>query len=189
MGAPRALPCGAQVWQGARIHDLALRQGKLGEAAQLVAACERGVRLCPIERPPGGDAAAPPTLRFPSELWIEESDSITSLCLARDGRHALISTAREEIRLWDLATQTLLQRYTGHRQGRLVIRACFGGADDSLVLSGSEDSQVYTWHRHSGALLHVLPGHSGAVNAVAWRPGAAMFASASDDGTVRLWAP
>lgn len=54
----------------------------------------------------------------------------------------------------------------------------------------SEDSQVYIWKRADGALLEVLPGHSGAVNAVAWSPVQHdLFASASDDHTVRIWGP
>jgi WD40 repeat protein len=47
---------------------------------------------------------------------------------------------------------------------------------------------VYIWHVRTGELLHVLPGHSGSVNAVAWNhANPYLFASASDDRTVRVW--
>ncbi len=46
---------------------------------------------------------------------------------------------------------------------------------------------MYVWHRDSAELVSVLAGHGpGLVNAVAWT-GKGMFASASDDHTVRVW--
>lgn len=48
--------------------------------------------------------------------------------------------------------------------------------------------QVYVWHRATGSLVTTLSGHAGTINAVAWsavRRG--MFASVSDDNTVRIW--
>ncbi|KAH9001061.1 WD40-repeat-containing domain protein [Lactarius akahatsu] len=140
----------------------------------------------------------------------------TSVNISSDSQYALVNHAPGEILLWDLFTASDLQ-YTGQRQTRHVIRSCFGGVDGNLVVSGSEgtwsclslsqfgplthrlpcvgrcvvDGNVYIWDRERAVLLDVLTGHgSGSVNSVAWNPrNTQIFASCSDDFTIRLWEP
>jgi WD40 repeat protein len=58
-----------------------------------------------------------------------------------------------------------------------------------FILSGLiVDHNVYLWHREQGKLVEILKGHSGTVNSVSWNPkNAAMFASAADDCTIRVY--
>ncbi|KAF8912044.1 WD40 repeat-like protein [Gymnopilus junonius] len=124
-----------------------------------------------------------------TELSIRLEADLTSVQTSQDSRYALINHAPNEIQLRDLNTGQIACRYEGQTQGRHVIRSCFGGIDSNFVVSGSEDSNVYVWHRESGILLEVLSGHGeGSVNSVAWNPtNERMFASCSDDRSIRIW--
>ncbi|KAG1826914.1 WD40 repeat-like protein [Suillus subaureus] len=126
------------------------------------------------------------------ELSVHMEGELTSVKISEDSRYALINhapDASKEIHLWDLEEFRLARKFTGQRQGHHVIRSCFGGIDGNFVVSGSEDRNVYVWHRDTGTLLEVLEGHGlGSVNSVAWNPrNKRMFASCSDDNTIRVW--
>eukprot|EP00793_Prasinoderma_coloniale_P004155 PRCOL_00006331-RA len=131
-----------------------------------------------------------------SQASRDLGDNCTSLSMSADGRSILVNLSAQEVHLYDLARSVdvldekapPVMCYRGQKQGRYVIRSCFGGRDESFVVSGSEDSQVYVWNRATGELLDVLAGHSGTVNAVAWNPAdpyqfvmEAMSASADED--------
>jgi WD40 repeat protein len=160
-------------WSGTRVNDLAVSH----DGSQMVAICsEKKIRLYQVD-----DSRS-------TEKLFAESEAITSLCLSEDSRFLLVNIASQEIHLWDLKEESIVQKYTGHKQGRFVIRSSFGGTNQAFIISGSEDSQVYIWHRRNGTLLEALPGHSGTVNSVSWSPNNPhMFASASDDHTIRVW--
>ncbi|KAI3616667.1 wd domain-containing protein [Moniliophthora roreri] len=152
--------------------------------------------------PPGGGAAANGVkngnenrmviYNYPSrqvESSIRLDGELTSVKISQDNHFALINHAPDEIHLWDLQQGRLARKFTGQKQGRHVIRSCFGGTDGNFVVSGSEDGNVYVWHRDTGTLLEVLPDHGeGSVNSVSWNPrNGRMFASCSDDHTIRIW--
>ncbi|KAL5490152.1 hypothetical protein ACEPAI_4985 [Sanghuangporus weigelae] len=123
------------------------------------------------------------------EASVRLEGELTSVKISQDSRYALINHAPDEVQLYDLESARMVRKFTGQRQGQHVIRSCFGGVDGNFIVSGSEDGNVYVWHRDTGVLLEVLTGHgSGSVNAVAWNPtNERMFASCSDDGTIRIW--
>ncbi|KAG8662636.1 WD repeat-containing protein 26 homolog [Manihot esculenta] len=123
------------------------------------------------------------------ERLIEEDQIITSFSLSRDNRFLLVNLLNQEIHLWNIdGGIKLVAKYKGHKRTRFVIRSCFGGLEQAFIASGSEDSQVYIWHRGSRELVEALPGHTGAVNCVSWNPkNPHILASASDDRTVRIW--
>ncbi|ORX50115.1 WD40 repeat-like protein [Hesseltinella vesiculosa] len=116
----------------------------------------------------------------------EKSQSIS---LTRDGRYLLTNVqSPDEIHLWDLDRRCIVRTYVGHEQGEFVLRSTFAGYQERYILSGSEGHGVYIWSRDYQTLLDVFPGHQGRVNCVCWYPGeTAMFASASDDHTIRIW--
>ncbi|KAJ7157017.1 WD40 repeat-like protein [Mycena crocata] len=124
-----------------------------------------------------------------NESSILFEGELTSVSVSQNSQYALISRSPDDIQLWDLNLGRLARKYTGQRQSKDIIRSCFGGFESNFVVSGSEDGNVYVWHRDTGVLLEVLEGHGeGSVNCVAWNPrNERMFASCSDDHTIRIW--
>jgi WD40 repeat protein len=49
------------------------------------------------------------------------------------------------------------------------------------------DNRIYIWRTSTGQLVDRLAGHTACVNCISWNPVfPGMFASASDDGTVKV---
>jgi WD repeat-containing protein 26 len=124
---------------------------------------------------------------------MKEKVSITSMCVSVDGEYVLVNTSANdvigpEIHIWDVGKCEICQTLRDFKQQRFVIRGCFGGRDEMVVMCGSEDGLVYMWHRGSGEVLARLEGHTSTVNAVACNASDPdVFASGSDDKTIIVW--
>uniref|UniRef100_W5NG62 WD repeat-containing protein 26 n=1 Tax=Lepisosteus oculatus TaxID=7918 RepID=W5NG62_LEPOC len=121
---------------------------------------------------------------------VQEDHPIMSFTVSKNGRLALLNVATQGVHLWDLQDRVLVRKYQGVTQGFYTIHSCFGGHNEDFIASGSEDHKVYIWHKRSELPIAELTGHTRTVNCVSWNPQVpGMMASASDDGTVRIWGP
>lgn len=127
---------------------------------------------------------------FQDQTLIREQDPLIYFCLDQSEKYALCTTKGQGLHLWDLEHRTLQRRFRGSKHGEYIVVSCFGGENQDFVATGSEDGQVFVWHRSREEPIRVLPGHTDVVNAVTWNPvDPSMLVSCSDDGTVRVWGP
>ncbi|OLL24911.1 putative WD repeat-containing protein, partial [Neolecta irregularis DAH-3] len=159
-------------WSGFRIYDLTISN----DGEYLVSICtEKKLHVYHV-----------PSQQFISDAQLQGEP--TCVTFAEDSQHVLINTSAKEVQMWYIPEPRLVRKFVGQDQGKYVIRSCFGGPNQNLILSGSEDAHVYIWHRELGTLIERLAGHTGTVNCVAWNSTSVngMFASAGDDQLIRM---
>lgn len=121
------------------------------------------------------------------EYEMELKERPTSISISLDSRHLLVNRKDGEAQLIDLLTRNAVQKFFGHTGGEYLIRSSFGGANESFVVSGSEDGNILIWHKNSGAAVERLPAHRPRCNSVSWNPqDPCMLASCGDDGKVKM---
>ncbi|KAK3327676.1 WD domain-containing protein [Cercophora scortea] len=121
------------------------------------------------------------------EYEMEVKARPTSISISQDSRFLLVNRTDGEAQLIELATRDAVQRYRGHTGGEFTIRSAFGGANESFVISGSEDGFVCIWHKSSGILVEKLAAHQPRCNSVSWNPvDPCMFATCGDDSKIKM---
>jgi WD40 repeat protein/3',5'-cyclic AMP phosphodiesterase CpdA len=121
--------------------------------------------------------------------------AVSSVAFSPDGS-LLASAVDDRVMLWEVATGRELVSLDGHTDR---VRSVAFSPDGSLLASAGDDWVVRLWEVATGRQRASLAGHAPRVRSVSFwrpRPGAlhdasdqpgAQFASAGDDGVVRLW--
>lgn len=70
--------------------------------------------------------------------WQLDDFQLTSVAISQDSQHMLVSMNADVIKLMDIDTGEVKQRFEGHQQKNFIIRSSFGGAGENFIVSGSE---------------------------------------------------
>jgi WD40 repeat protein len=123
------------------------------------------------------------------------TDSVCSVAFSPDGKILASGSWDDTIKLWDVATGTLLRTLQGHTD--LVWSVAFS-PDGKILASGSgwPDNAIKLWDVATGTLLRTLSGHTDFVRSVAFSPDGKILASGSCgkregylcvQGEIKLW--
>ncbi|MCP4661293.1 MAG: hypothetical protein GY856_38300, partial [bacterium] len=155
---------------GASVNSLAFQQGGPLLAS---ASSDDMVGLWDLERPEA------PTL-------LDASHPVTAVAWSIDGHTLAAGTAGGGVLLWNVDERAQPPGVLGDGED---VRGV-GFSPDGRFLAGATRRGVvllWTWNGHSGSQADVLEGHSAEVTALDFAVSRALLASASRDGSVRLW--
>jgi WD40 repeat protein len=124
------------------------------------------------------------TIRFSFTGTLSgHTDRVFSVAFSPDGRLLASGSSDKTIKLWDVATGSLVRTLSGHTWS--VFSVAFS-PDGRLLASGSY-REIKLWEVATGSEVRTLSGHVSDVTSVAFSPDGRLLASGSFDTTINLW--
>ncbi|BAC90596.1 NB-ARC domain-containing protein [Gloeobacter violaceus] len=118
-----------------------------------------------------------------TRLIAAHDNNVMALALSPCGTRLASGSDDQAIRLWEVSTGRLLRTICGRINW--LTSGTFS-PDGRFVAAGGEYDLVLLWDRIADRQWRLV-GHTGAVGAVVFSPDREHLASASADGTIRLW--
>ena len=114
---------------------------------------------------------------------IEENQTIYSLAASPDGKLLGIGMENGEVKLRVVQNGEIQRKI---RTGSQVNVLSFSSTGRSII-AGGNNGVASQWALTNGGKIQSFRGHSKMITDLAVAPGGEVFASSSDDGSVRLW--
>jgi WD40 repeat protein len=129
---------------------------------------------------------------FRVQTLVGHSEVVNSVAFTPDSRRIISASSDRTIRVWDLGTGKESSCLTGHEADINAVRVSLDG---QFILSAGgdywggvlNDPSVRLWSLKDGSQVRVFRGHTGAVYDIDFTPDGTLAASASWDGTIRIW--
>jgi WD40 repeat protein len=117
---------------------------------------------------------------------IQADDNLVwSVAFSPDSRNLATASSDEVVAIWDLKDGRQLAMFTDQTGGATDIAYL---ADGATLVATDRRGGLHLWDSASGRrLADTLPAHAGAAWRLAVHPGGERFATAGDDGEVKLW--
>lgn len=149
-------------------------------------------RISSMAFQPEGDLIVSGSLDARVKIWDTEGslvlppllghvDSVTAVDIG--ARYAVSGGEDGTVRRWDLENANPTPSKGGHVGSVSAVRL---SPDERLVASGGEDGWIFLWDAH-GSLVGGLRGHHAEITGLGFLEGKRSLASASRDGTLRVW--
>lgn len=131
-----------------------------------------------------------------SRTWLDSD--VLSMDFSPDGQTLATSDMDDKVRLWDVATGTLLRTFKGHTDTRCRVHANsvrFSADGETLVSASQTETRRYRdklyrirlWDVASGEPLKEIIVSTDTVSSVCWSADGQTLARGNLDGTIRLW--
>jgi WD40 repeat protein/serine/threonine protein kinase len=141
------------------------------------------------------------TLEEIDTLRDDPESHVRSVAVAPNGKTLAIGDTKGRVEIWDLASKEKIGDFVAHAR---EVGALAFSPDGRLLATGewqwlrkndnewvdtenTDESYLKVWDPETHELKWKLPGHWDSVRSVVFSPDGQMFASASDDGSVRVW--
>ncbi|TEU17353.1 MAG: MerR family transcriptional regulator [Anaerolineales bacterium] len=112
------------------------------------------------------------------EVGILQHNKVGKIATSLDGRRLAVQSG-QRIYLYAMEKTSLLEQSQP--------ATCLALSPEAETLAtGDRDGNIYLWDSESGLQLHILEGHTGQLNSLAFSPEGLKLAS-GDDKTVQLW--
>lgn len=113
---------------------------------------------------------------------VQLDQPVTGLAFSQTGQ-SFWSSSGQSICHWNLSDRRLLTTLKGHAEGVSAIALDL----HCSLISGGNDRLLKLWNLTSGEQQKVIAAHRNRISALAVHPSGDLFASSSEDGTVKLW--
>jgi WD40 repeat protein len=124
------------------------------------------------------------TDRLEREIAVDR-DVVWSAAFSHDGRRLATASGDETVTLWEVETGAKIATLTGHSGGATDV--AFLGDDATLVVT-DRSGRLHFWDALSGRqLIEPWQAHQDTSWRIAVHPDGVRFATAGDDGYVRVW--
>jgi len=111
---------------------------------------------------------------------------ITCIAFSPDGNLLASASDDSTVKFWNPHTGELLRSL---KQETINMSIAFSPNGALLAISSSLANNPILCDTRTGDRLHILEGHGNSINCVTFSPNGSLFATASDDGSAKLWNP